>query len=147
MLTAMTSPRHYLLVDDSLEDQFLAQEAFEQLCPEGVLTCVGNGMKALAVLNSPAFEPDLVLLDLNMPGMSGFEVLGAMKADPRLVQIPVVILSTSNNPKDVELAYRLHASSYLVKPASFDGFLELLKKVLGYWQLSRTVRDLTMDGD
>ncbi|GGO40777.1 response regulator [Deinococcus humi] len=139
----MTSHRHYLLVDDNLQDRMLAQEAFEQLRPECVLTCVGSGREALELLYRPEFQPDVVLLDLNMPGMSGFEVLTEMKQDARLVHIPVVILSTSSAQKDVELAYILHASSYLVKSVSFHDFLEQLEKVLHYWQISHTVRNLT----
>ena len=137
----MTAPRHYFLVDDTPQDRFLAQEAFEYLCPECVLTCVGSGQEALNLLQAPGFEPDVVLLDLNMPGMSGFEVLQAMKEDPRLVHIPVVILSTSSAHKDVKQAYTLHASSYLVKSASFADFLEQLEQILNYWDMSRTTHD------
>lgn len=139
MIRGMPLPFHYLLVDDSLQDQLLAQEAFDHLCPECVLTCVGSGREALALLHSPEFQPDVVLLDLNMPGMSGFELLREMKKAPPLVHIPVVILSTSSAQQDVSEAYTLHASSYLVKSSSFAGFLEQLEKVLHYWQASRTV--------
>lgn len=135
----MPLPFHYLLVDDSLQDQLLAQEAFDQLCPECLLTCVGSGREALELLRRPEFRPNVVLLDLNMPGMSGFELLREMKSTPQLVHIPVVILSTSSAQQDVSEAYTLHASSYLVKSSSFAGFLEQLEKVLHYWQASRTV--------
>ncbi|MFK7603516.1 response regulator [Deinococcus sp. SM5_A1] len=137
----MTSARHYLLVDDTPQDRFLAQEAFEHLCPECVLTCVGSGREALELLQGPGFEPDVMLLDLNMPGMSGFEVLQIMKEDARLAHIPVVILSTSSAQQDVRQAYTLHASSYLIKSVSFADFLEQLEQVLHYWDISRTVHD------
>ena len=88
----MTAPRHYLLVDDAPQDRVLAQEAFEHLCPECVLTCVESGVEALELLRSPGFQPDVILLDLNMPGMSGFELLRTLKDDARLAHIPVVIL-------------------------------------------------------
>ncbi len=140
MIEGMPLPLHYLLVDDSLQDQMLAQEAFEHLCPDCVLTCVGSGREALELLHLPEFQPDVVLLDLNMPGMSGFELLREMKQAPHLVHIPVVILSTSSAQQDVSEAYTLHASSYLVKSSSFAGFLEQLEKVLHYWQASRTVK-------
>ena len=138
----MTLPRRYLLVDDNQHDHFLAQAAFEQLCPECQVTCVGSGRAALDLMHALEVQPDVVLLDLNMPEMNGFEVLQAMKADAQLVRIPVVILSTSNARQDVELAYSLHASSYLVKSSSFSGYLELLATVLNYWQSSRTAQDL-----
>ena len=137
----MTATRHYLLVDDAPQDRFLAQEAFEHLCPECVLTCVESGVEALELLRSPGFQPDVILLDLNMPGMSGFELLRTLKDDARLAHIPVVILSTSNAQRDVNEAYILHASSYVVKSASFADFLEQLERILHYWRLSRTVHD------
>ncbi|GGL78112.1 response regulator [Deinococcus aerolatus] len=139
MICGMALPFHYLLVDDSLQDQLLAREAFEHLCPECLLTCAGSGREALELLQAPHFQPDVVLLDLNMPGMSGFELLREMKSAAHLVHIPVVILSTSSAQQDVSEAYTLHASSYLVKSSSFAGFLEQLEKFLHYWQASRTV--------
>ncbi|WP_415786637.1 response regulator [Deinococcus saxicola] len=135
----MMLPFNYLVVDDSPQDQLLAQEAFEHLCPECVLTCAGSGREALELLREHDFQVDVVLLDLNMPGMSGFELLREMKKDPRLVRIPVVILSTSSAQQDISEAYTLHASSYLVKSSSFAEFLSQIEKFLDYWQSSRTV--------
>ncbi|WP_075830798.1 response regulator [Deinococcus marmoris] len=135
----MMLPFNYLVVDDSPQDQLLAQEAFEHLCPECVLTCAGSGREALALLQDRDFQVDVVLLDLNMPGMSGFELLREMKRDPRLIRIPVVILSTSSAQQDISEAYTLHASSYLVKSSSFAEFLSQIEKFLDYWQSSRTV--------
>lgn len=136
----MLFPSHYLLVDDSPQDRLLAQEAFDFLCSECTLTCAGSGHEALALFHDPTFEPNVILLDLNMPGMNGFEVLRALKNDPRLVHIPVVILSTSNAQQDISEAYTLHASSYLVKSASFTEFLSQIETFLRYWQASRTTR-------
>ena len=82
-MASMTLARHSLLVDDAPQDRFLAQEAFEHLCAECVLTCAESGHEALELLQSPGFEPDVVLLDLNMPGTNGFEVLQVLKGDPR----------------------------------------------------------------
>lgn len=136
----MPFPARYLLVDDSSQDRLLAQEAFEALCPDCTLTCVESGREALALFDDPAFDPDVILLDLNMPGMNGFEVLRVLKDNPRLVHIPVVILSTSAAQQDVSEAYTLHASSYLVKSANFTEFLQQVETFLRYWQLSRTIR-------
>ncbi|GGO36024.1 response regulator [Deinococcus humi] len=142
----MRVPRRYLLVDDSPEDRLLAQEAFEHVCPTCTLTCVDSGRAALDLLQQRHFVPDVVLVDLNMPGMNGFQLLQAMKQDGRLARIPVVMLTTSNAQQDVERAYSLHASSYLVKSVNFDAFVKQLEKVLQYWQTSRTVRDVGSDG-
>jgi len=127
-------PCHYLLVDDNPGDRLLAQEAFEQLCPDCSLTCAESGEEALALLRSETFQPDVVLLDINMPGLSGFQVLEAMKADPKLRKIPVVMLSTSSASGDVSTAYNLHASSYLVKSSGFAAFLEQVETFLNYWR-------------
>lgn len=137
----MLFPAHYLLVDDSPQDRLLAQEAFESVCPKCTLTCAASGHEALTLFDDPTFEPEVILLDLNMPGINGFEVLKALKNNPRLRRIPVVILSTSNAQQDISQAYTLHASSYLVKSANFAEFLKQVETFLNYWQLNRTIRD------
>lgn len=136
----MLFPAHYLLVDDSPQNRLLAQEAFEALCPDCMLTCVGSGREALTLFDDPTFEPEVILLDLNMPGMSGFELLKVLKNDPHRVHIPVVILSTSDARQDISQAYTLHASSYLVKSATFAAFLQQVETFLHYWQVNRTTR-------
>lgn len=140
IVEVMLFPTHYLLVDDSPQDRWLAQEVFETLCPDCTLTCVGSGREALALFDDPAFDPQVILLDINMPVMNGFEVLKVLKSTPRLVHIPVVILSTSEAQQDISEAYTLHASSYLVKSDSFTEFLQQVETFLRYWQLSRTTR-------
>ncbi|MFB9993359.1 response regulator [Deinococcus oregonensis] len=130
----MSLPFHYLLIDDNPHDQLLAQEAFHHLCPECVLSCASSGKEALELLTAQRFEPDVVLLDINMPGMSGFEVLEALKKDVRLRRIPVVMLSTSSSRGDVDKAYTLHASSYLLKSSSFEEFLKQIDNFLNYWR-------------
>ncbi|ACO48124.1 response regulator [Deinococcus deserti] len=133
----MPTPCHYLLVDDNPADHLLVQEAFELLGPGHCLTWVQSGQQALQILNAGTTQPDVVLLDINMPGMDGFEVLEAIKRDPRLRTIPVVMLSTSSAGGDVNRAYRLFASAFLVKSARFDAFLEQIEAFLNYWQTNR----------
>jgi len=136
----LTLPHHYLLVDDRPEDQLLAQEAFELLAPGGTLTCLSSGEEALRWLRSGKGGADVILLDVNMPGMSGFEVLCALKADPALACLPVVMLSTSGAYTDVQTAYTLHASSYLVKAQEFGQFLEQIDAFLAYWRNNRVIQ-------
>jgi len=81
--------------------------------------------------------PDVVLLDINMPGMTGFEVLRAMKADPKLHLIPVVMLTTSGNEQDIRRAYTLHASSYLIKSVDFTHFVEQIESFVRFWLTAR----------
>lgn len=143
----MRAPRTYLLVDDNPGDRLLAEEAFERLCPDCVLTCMESAGAALEFLQNERAVPDVVLLDLNMPGMNGFQLLQALKEDARLAQIPVIILSTSSAQQDVARAYTLHASSYLVKSVDFARFLAQLERILRYWQVSRTMRDVGFHGE
>jgi len=77
--------------------------------------------------------PDLILLDLNMPVMSGREVLGAIVADERLAHLPVVVLTTSNAPEDILGMYRLRCSAYITKPVSFQRFVEIVQGLMSYW--------------
>lgn len=125
------------LVDDNPMDRDLATEAFEEACPACVLEVYPSGRAVLAHLQSTAPLPDVVLLDLNMPGLNGFEVLSALKADARLQMIPVVMLTTSGHPDDIAQAYTLHASSYVVKAPSFAAFVGQVEAFIGYWRLNR----------
>lgn len=126
-----------MLIDDNVADQLLAQEAFEQLCPECTLQIFSGGRPALDWLLSAPDHPDVILLDVNMPEMNGFEVLQELKRHPRLALIPVVMLSTSGARGDVATAYTLHASSYLVKAPGFDAFLQQIDTFLTYWRETR----------
>ena len=133
----MTPPQHFMLIDDNVADQVLAQEAFGQLCPDCTLQIFSGGRPALDWLQSAPDHPDVILLDVNMPEMNGFEVLQALKQNPRLALIPVVMLSTSAAQGDVATAYTLHASSYLVKAPGFDAFLKQVDTFLTYWRETR----------
>ncbi|MFC4636717.1 response regulator [Deinococcus hohokamensis] len=133
----MAVPFHYLLIDDNPQDHLLAQEAFDYLCPDCKLTCVSNGQEALRLLRSHGEQPDVLLLDINMPGMNGFDILKTVKEDAQLRHIPVVMLTTSGAREDISKAYSLFASSYLVKSTSFDDFLRQIEAFLKYWQASR----------
>ncbi|THF88389.1 response regulator [Deinococcus sp. KSM4-11] len=130
-----------LLVDDNPVDLDLAREAFSEYANHVSLTTRQSGAAALACLRDPHAErPDVVVLDVNMPLMSGFEVLRTIKSDPILQNMPVVMLSTSTNPADVELAYSLFASSYLVKETSFPSFLREVEDFVRYWRRCQVAR-------
>jgi len=134
----MTRPLRLLLVDDSFMDRNLAEEVFADYGDVCRVTTVASGPDALETMLAPgAALPDVVLLDINMPGMSGFEVLRAMKAHPQLLQIPVVMLTTSNHDKDITRAYTLHASSYLIKSVNFQEFVAQVEGFLEFWTKTR----------
>ena len=119
-------------------DRHLAEEVFGEYSNLCTVTTAPSGQAALETMLAPDAElPDVVLLDINMPGMSGFEVLTAMKTHPRLVRIPVVMLTTSNHDQDIRQAYTLHASSYLIKSVNFQDFVAQVEGFLEFWTRSR----------
>lgn len=119
-------------------DRHLAEEVFADYAHLCTVTTVASGEAALAAMLVPGGTlPDVVLLDINMPGLSGFDVLKAMKAHPQLVRIPVVMLTTSSHDQDITQAYTLHASSYLIKSVNFQDFVAQVEGFLEFWTRTR----------
>lgn len=123
-----------LLVEDDPGDVLMTREAFKDNKLANRLSVVPDGIDAMAYLRkedqyagSPT--PDLVLLDLNLPRMDGREVLAAMKSDPELRRIPVVVLTTSEAEEDVLRSYSLHANAYVTKPVDFHRFIEVVRQI------------------
>jgi CheY-like chemotaxis protein len=123
-----------LLVEDDPGDVLMTREAFEDHKVQNQLHVVNDGVEAMAFLrregeHADAPRPDLVLLDLNLPRMDGREVLNAIKSDPDLASIPVVILTTSEAEEDVLRSYSLHANAYVTKPVDFDRFIKVVRQI------------------
>lgn len=129
----MTSSRCILLVDDSPNDHFLADEAVRHGKMDFKLCHANSGKDCLEHLRAANKHPDVVLLDLRMPDMDGFQVLMELAGDPTLQDIPVLILSSSGNPEDVRLAYELGCKSYIMKPIDFNQFIQVLTTLSAYW--------------
>lgn len=133
--------RDILLVEDNPDDVELTRIAFEQANIPNRLVVTRDGAEALDYLyargshtgRDPAQFPALVLLDLNLPKIDGREVLQAIRSDPATQALPVVVLSTSREPDDVQSTYALHANSYIQKPLDFQQFLWAVKQVALYW--------------
>jgi two-component system, chemotaxis family, response regulator Rcp1 len=129
-------PLDILLVEDNPGDVRLTQEALKQWNRPTRLRVASDGVEALDMLNGNANGtglPDIILLDLNLPRLSGREVLREIKASALLRRIPVIVLSTSESDDDVLAAYALHANCYVVKPASLDSYLEALLGIEAFW--------------
>ncbi|MDD4923099.1 MAG: response regulator [Bacteroidales bacterium] len=130
-----------LLVEDNNMDVILTLDAFREAKLKNVIHVAKNGQEALDYLfGNGKFTnreenpiPSLILLDLKMPGIDGFEVLRQIKNAEILKRIPVVILTSSREEGDRTLSYDIGANSYLLKPVSFDGFVEVVKKIDDYW--------------
>ena len=132
---------HILLVEDNPADARLVREALAESDFGAELHWVSSGEAALAFLRrASAFvvapTPDLVLLDLNLPGLRGQEVLDEIKRDPALLSIPVVVLTSSAARQDVLAAYNSHVNSYMVKPKDYEQFLALVGTIRAYWLTS-----------
>jgi CheY-like chemotaxis protein len=127
-------PIEILLVEDDPGDVLMTQEAFQEHKVSNRLTVVNDGVEALAYLRregayADAPRPDLVLLDLNLPRRDGREVLAEIKGDPNLLDIPVVVLTTSQAEEDVLASYRLHANAYVTKPVDFERFIAVVRQI------------------
>ncbi len=127
-----------LLVEDSPADVRLTIEALKETKAVNHMNVVGNGIKAMDFLYkrgayATAPRPDLVLLDLNLPGKDGREVLEEIKADPDLRRIPVVVLTTSQAEEDVLRAYNTHCNCYIAKPLDFQQFTAAVKSIEDFW--------------
>ncbi|MCW2622155.1 MAG: response regulator [Frankiales bacterium] len=123
-----------LLVEDDPGDVLMTREAFQDHKLANTLHVVSDGVEAMRFLrqeaeHADAPRPDLILLDLNLPRMDGREVLNAVKTDPALSGIPVVVLTTSEAEEDVQRSYDLHANAYIAKPVDFDRFIAVVQKV------------------
>ena len=131
-------PITILMAEDNSTDVMLTKEALAHAKVLNTLHVVEDGIEALDFLHrrgkhAKAPHPDLILLDLNMPRKNGQEVLAEIKADDRLKQIPVVILTTSKAEEDVVKAYGLHANCYVIKPVDFDVFAEVVRSIQQFW--------------
>lgn len=131
-------PIEILMVEDNPADVRLAQEAFKFQKLANNLHVAKDGLEALRFLKkeeefADAITPDIVLLDLNLPKLSGQEVLAQVKNCPELKKIPVVVLTTSEAEKDIMTAYDNHANCYIAKPVDFEKFADIVRRIEGFW--------------
>ena len=132
-------PLTILLVEDDPADQKLIKTSLKDQRIANDLQIVNSGEEGMDFLccrgeySNGTPRPDLILLDLNMPGMGGKEFLKRIKEDESLKQFPVVILTTSNSERDIIDSYKLQASGYVNKPVTLDGFKEVMEKIEEYW--------------
>ncbi len=131
-------PINILLIEDNPGDAELVRIALEQAKLYNQLLVVGDGEKAIALLRQQApYEdiqrPELILLDLNLPGTSGFEVLSEIKSDKDLMRIPVVVLTSSKAEEDILKSYNLHANCFINKPLDLSQFLYVVGCIEKFW--------------
>lgn len=131
-------PAEILLVEDNDNDVELTRLSFERSKFAVNLHAVPNGEECMNFLHQEGKYadkpiPDIILLDLNMPRMSGMETLDEIGKDPRYQKVPVVVLTSSKSDEDVLRAYKLRCSAYLIKPITFMGFTRMIQSFVDYW--------------
>ena len=131
----------FLLVDDSEEDVLLIQRAFEKSHLTNPLQVVGSGDAAIEYLSGHGEFADrerfplpaVILLDLRMPGRDGYDVLEWTRAQPALRNIRIIVLTAFHSVYDVDMAYKMGANSFLVKPVEFESLVDLMRSLKGFW--------------
>ncbi|MEN7548373.1 response regulator [Rapidithrix thailandica] len=134
-------PVSIVYADDDPEDRMLAKDALEESRILNPVNFVEDGEELMEYLqNKGKYQdrkkyptPALILLDLNMPKKNGIDVLKEMKKDDKLKKIPVVVLTTSSDREDIQQTYELGVSSFITKPVTFDGLVEIMKTLGKYW--------------
>jgi two-component system, response regulator len=134
-------PKTILLVEDNADDEQLTLRAMRQSDIPNIIRVARDGAEALDKLFGTATDrlPDLVLLDLKLPKVSGLEVLQKIRADGRTKTLPVVVLTSSDEERDIVESYELGANSYIRKPVDFDQFIDAVRQLGLYWlSMNRT---------
>ncbi|MGA1823852.1 MAG: response regulator [bacterium] len=133
----MIKPLRILLVEDDESDVYLITRAFAKDSNPSSLHVASNGEEALEYLRDGDYRNagtiDLILLDINMHKMNGFEMLEEMRKDSKIRRIPVVMLTSSDRSQDIEKAFELGANSYVTKPLDVKKFVTTISKINGYW--------------
>jgi chemotaxis family two-component system response regulator Rcp1 len=127
-----------LVVDDDLANEILLQELMKEIRGPHELHFVRDGLEALEFLGhtggfADAPRPDLILLDINLPRLGGLETLSAIKSDPELYMIPVIMLTSSDSPQDVRESYEANANGYVKKPFDLDGSMKVMQAIGSFW--------------
>jgi CheY-like chemotaxis protein len=141
-----------LLVEDDLNDIFLIKRAFKLAGIQDRLHIVTDGEQAIDYLRGRGAYadrsryplPKLMVMDIRMPRLSGFEVLHQLKNDPVLHRVPIVIVSASDNPADINRAYELGANAYMIKPVDFRAVEDLFEAITRYWGSKCAAPDLEL---
>jgi len=128
-----------LIEDDNIEIMKL-QRTVAKLSLHHKITEAKNGEQALDILKSANSLPDIILLDLNMPRMSGIEFLRILKDDDKLKYLPTIILTTSENRVDLLECYKIGIAGYIIKPLKYKDYQDKLGKVLAYWNVNELVK-------
>ncbi|ALJ06472.1 transcriptional regulator [Pseudalgibacter alginicilyticus] len=132
----MTNVLKILLIEDDMIEIMKLNRAVSSLKLNHKIIEANNGEHALKILEKKEDLPDIILLDLNMPKINGIEFLGILKKDDVLKYIPTIILTTSNNQKDLLECYRIGIAGYVLKPLKYEDYVSKIEKLLAYWSIN-----------
>lgn len=129
-----------LFIEDDLIETMKMNRTIKRLKAHHDIREAKNGEEALLALKDENELPDIILLDLNMPKINGIEFLGILKADDKLKYIPTIVLTTSNNRKDVLECYKIGIAGYVLKPLKYEDYVSKLEKLLSYWSINELIK-------
>ncbi|MBT8301270.1 MAG: response regulator [Maribacter sp.] len=129
-----------LFIEDDVIETMKLNRTISKIGLNYQITEAKNGEEAIAILKSGDRLPDIILLDLNMPRMSGTEFLKILKEDKELKYLPTIVLTTSENRTDLLECYRIGVAGYIIKPLKYEDYELKLKKVLAYWEINELVK-------
>ena len=129
-----------MLIEDDMIEVMKLNRTFNKLNYKHKIIEAKNGEDALEILHKKNSLPDIILLDLNMPKLNGIEFLEILKNNNKLKYIPTIILTTSNNRKDILECYKIGIAGYVIKPLKFDNYIEIIKRVLDYWSANELIK-------
>jgi CheY-like chemotaxis protein len=142
--THSSRPLELLIIEDNPGDVRLLEEAFQEIKANVKIRVAKDGAEGIEILEKTneqkaKWRPDIILLDLNLPKVSGHEVLAKIKSDPKTRWIPVIVLTSSRAEADVRRAYESHANAYLRKPSTLDGLMSAAQDVKNFWMETATL--------
>jgi len=129
-----------LLIEDDMIEVMKLNRAKSSLQLNHKIIEANNGEDALQLLEQKDNLPDIILLDLNMPKINGIEFLKILKADDRLKYIPTIILTTSNNQRDLLACYKIGIAGYVLKPLKYEDYVSKIEKLLSYWSINELIK-------
>ncbi len=136
----MTKNLKVLLIEDDMIEVMKMNRTLKSLDLSHEIIEASNGEEALRILEEKEHLPDIILLDLNMPKISGIEFLKILKADEHLKYIPTIILTTSSNHKDLRTCYEIGISGYVLKPLKYEDYVSRMAKVFDYWSITELIK-------
>jgi len=128
-----------LLIEDDTIEVMKLNRTISSLSLNHEIVEANNGEEALSILEKKDDLPDIILLDLNMPKINGIEFLSILKEDDALKHIPTIILTTSNNHKDLLECYKIGIAGYILKPLKYEAYVSKIEKLLSYWSINELI--------